>query len=147
MANVLDVAAYVLELKQPISSWKLQKLVYYSQAWSLVWDEAPIFEDSIQAWANGPVTPRLFDTHRGQFLINHIQAGDAKKLNKDERETVEAVIEYYGDLSPQYLSDLTHMEDPWLIAREGVRAGQRSNNIITPDSMAEYYESIDPEDV
>ena len=37
MASVYDVAAYILEKQGAMTTWKLQKLVYYSQAWSLVW--------------------------------------------------------------------------------------------------------------
>lgn len=44
MANVLDVAAYVLAKRGPMTAMKLQKLVYYSQAWHLVWDEEPLFD-------------------------------------------------------------------------------------------------------
>ncbi len=53
MASCLDVAEYILREMGPVTAMKLQKLVYYSQAWSLVWDEEPIFEEEIQAWANG----------------------------------------------------------------------------------------------
>ncbi len=42
MATVFDVAAYILENTGSISTMKLQKLCYYSQAWSLVWDDKPI---------------------------------------------------------------------------------------------------------
>jgi uncharacterized phage-associated protein len=56
--SVFDVAAYILEKqpkKHPITAWKLQKLIYYCQAWSLVWDEQSIFKEKILAWANGPI--------------------------------------------------------------------------------------------
>ena len=36
MANVNDVAVYILEKSNTMSTMKLQKLVYYCQAWSLV---------------------------------------------------------------------------------------------------------------
>ncbi|WP_307850044.1 MULTISPECIES: type II toxin-antitoxin system antitoxin SocA domain-containing protein [unclassified Saccharopolyspora] len=42
-----------------MTAMKLQKLVYYSQAWHLVWDERPLFDEPVQAWANGPVVPDL----------------------------------------------------------------------------------------
>ena len=70
MANVHDVAAYILGRCGPMTAMKLQKLVYYSQAWSLVWDERPLFPESIEAWANGPVVPALYDRHRGAFKLN-----------------------------------------------------------------------------
>ena len=49
MANVFDVADYILKECGEMPALKLQKLVYYSQAWSLVWDEAPLFEEEIEA--------------------------------------------------------------------------------------------------
>ena len=55
MATVLDVAKYVLEHNGRMTTMKLEKLVYYCQAWSLGWDEVPLFEEDFQAWANGPV--------------------------------------------------------------------------------------------
>jgi uncharacterized phage-associated protein len=36
MTSVFDVAQYILRRKGQMTTWKLQKLVYYSQAWSLV---------------------------------------------------------------------------------------------------------------
>ena len=39
MASVFDVAAYILQKQGFLTTWKLQKLVYYGQAWSLVWDD------------------------------------------------------------------------------------------------------------
>ncbi len=65
--RVFDVAAYILEKKGIMSTMKLQKLVYYSQAWSMVWDEKPLFEENIEAWANGPVVRDLFYYHRGRY--------------------------------------------------------------------------------
>jgi len=146
MANVLDVAAYILSKKRPITSWKLQKLVYYSQAWSLVWDDNPIFPESIEAWANGPVVRRLFDAHSGQYLVLNIPDGDPNQLTFEEKETIDVVIEYYGNESSQYLSDLTHMEDPWRLAREGIPNDSRSDRVISLESMSEYYGSLAPDE-
>lgn len=151
MASVHDVARYILEQLAPsaygdrITSWKLQKLVYYAQAWSLVWDEAPIFNEEIQAWANGPVCPALYQQHRGRFRLyaGDIE-GDPGNLTPDERDTVDSVIHYYGDKTGRWLSDLTHMERPWREAREGLEDGEASTTVITHEAMAEYYESIRP---
>ena len=146
MANVFDVAAFILKKSKTITTWKLQKLVYYSQAWSLVWDDIPLFNESIEAWANGPVVRELFDSHRGQFTVSNIPLGNPNNLTDDEKETITSVLDYYGDRSSQYLSDLTHMEDPWKLARKGTPDRRRSNRIISLESMAEYYGSLQPED-
>lgn len=139
MANVHDVAAYILRKRGAMSAMKLQKLVYYSQAWSLVWDDRPIFREPIVAWANGPVVYELFDRHRGQYIVDSWSAGDPDALTEVEKETVDAVLGGYGDLSAQQLSALTHAEDPWIEARDGLRPGQRGTQEIPLDRIAEYY--------
>ena len=139
--SVKDVAAYILDKCDKLSTWKLQKLCYYSQAWSLVWDDGPLFEERIEAWANGPVVPILYGLHRGQFHISEIDGGDASELDQDQRDTVDAVLEFYGDKEAAWLSALTHKERPWREAREreNLTAGERGNAEILPDIMAEYY--------
>jgi uncharacterized phage-associated protein len=139
MTNVFDVAVYILAQKGGMTAWKLQKLVYYSQAWSLVWDDRALFPERIEAWANGPVCVPLYEKHKGEFQISTLQKGDSTVLSKDQRETIDAVIKHYGNFSAQYLSELTHAERPWKEARKGLKPGERGNHRITLDSMAEYY--------
>ncbi len=142
--RAVDVAAHILRVQGKMSAMKLQKLVYYSQAWSLVWDEKPLFEDEIEAWAYGPVIGNLYEEHRGQFMVTEIAAGNPELLGEIERETVEAVLDFYGEESSIWLRDLSHMEDPWKDARNeaGLAKGQRGKAIISEASMAEYYSSI-----
>jgi uncharacterized phage-associated protein len=140
--SCLDVAEYILRQHGRMSTMKLQKLVYYSQAWALVWDEAPIFNEPIAAWANGPVVPALFDYHRGMFDISHVLTGNPDVLSSDQQETVNAVLHFYGNKSAQWLIDLCHTEEPWIRARHGLTPDERGNRIISHDSMAEYYSSL-----
>ena len=69
MATVFDVAKYILRKCGRISTWKLEKLCYYSQAWTMAWDEIPLFNEDFEAWANGPVCPEFFKEHKGMFSI------------------------------------------------------------------------------
>jgi uncharacterized phage-associated protein len=142
MANVFDVAAYILGKAGPMTHMKLQKLIYYAQAWSLVWDEAPLFPERIEAWANGPVCPDLYYAHQGEFTVTKEPKGSAKALKDIERETVDAVIKHYGHKTAHWLSDLTHRENPWKEARKGLQDGLRSNRPITHASMSEYYSDL-----
>lgn len=142
MPTVKDVAQYILEKIGPLTTIKLQKLVYYCQAWSLVWDDSPLFDDEIQAWANGPVVPNLFFAHQGQFSISVIPDGDSSRLNAAQRDTVDAIIRDYGDKTSQWLVELTHMEEPWKEARGNCRPGDRCRNVISHASMAEYYSGL-----
>lgn len=137
-----DVAAYILRKRGQMTAMKLQKLVYYSQAWSLVWDDAPLFSEHIEAWANGPVVPDLYSSHRGSYTVVRLDRGDPEALSGVQRETVDAVLAAYGDKTSQWLSDLTHSEAPWKSARRGLAPGQRSSSEISLSSMAEYYGSL-----
>ncbi|RKZ77287.1 MAG: hypothetical protein DRR16_29765, partial [Candidatus Parabeggiatoa sp. nov. 3] len=65
--NVFDIAAFILSQKHPLPTPRLHKLLYYCQAWSLVWDEEPLFEQPIEAWASGPVIKALYAAHKGQY--------------------------------------------------------------------------------
>lgn len=144
--RVFDVAAYILEKMEPMTTMKLQKLVYYSQAWSLVWDEQPLFEEDIEAWANGPVVRELFDYHRGMYEISAMPIGNPRLLNQEQQETVDAILDYYGDKPAQWLIELTHIEDPWKQARKGLPKLERGNRVIPLDTMADYYSSLPVED-
>lgn len=142
MANVFDIAEYILENQGSMTTMKLQKLMYYCQAWSLIWDTKPLFPEQIQAWASGPVVPELYKVHRGQFEIDSLPVGNKNKLTKDERETVDSVLSYYGGKEAQWLSDLTHLEKPWKETRIGKKPGENCTREITHAAMAEYYSSL-----
>ncbi|MCM1376812.1 MAG: DUF4065 domain-containing protein [Muribaculum sp.] len=140
MANVFDTAKYILEQSGSMSTMKLQKLCYYSQAWALVWDDCPLFQEDFQAWANGPVCPELFFKTKGRYSVKASdEAGGEGDLSVDQRDTIDRVLEHYGSHDAQWLSQLTHMEDPWLKARKSVPEGAEGNNVITKESMALYY--------
>ena len=143
MANVFDVAKYILHKQGSLSTMKLQKLCYYAQAWSLVWDDEPLFQEEFQAWKNGPVCQELFDLYRGKFKIPENDIPNRKLstsgLNKNQIETIDKVLDYYGDKDAQWLSSLTHLEDPWKEARGEIDNNSKCDNIITKESMAMYY--------
>lgn len=139
--SVNHVAEYILSKQHPISAIKLQKLVYYSQAWSLVWDEQPLFEERIEAWAMGPVVPDLYHMHGGKYMVDTV-GGNPSLLNKEQKKTVDAVYKVYGSRPAYWLIELSHQEEPWLKARNGLPAGVNSNAEIKLADMAAYYSGL-----
>ncbi|MCM0721606.1 DUF4065 domain-containing protein [Parabacteroides sp. W1-Q-101] len=142
--SVYDVAVYILKRIKECSTMKLHKLLYYCQAWSLVWDEKSLFPEQIEAWANGPVVRELFNFHKGWYSVSYqnMTIGNEKKLSEEQIDTIDSVLQYYGDKPAQWLIDLTHTEAPWKNARRGYAPTERGNTVITNDSMAEYYSSL-----
>lgn len=144
ITTVFDVAHYVLSKCGSMSAMKLQKLVYYAQAWHLAWEDVPLFEEKIEAWANGPVVRELYNQHRGQFILKPPTFSELakNKLSDAQKETIDKVCEHYNPKSPQWLSHQTHSEAPWQNAREGVAELERGEQEITQESMCNYYSSL-----
>lgn len=147
MAGVDDVAAAVLAGAGPMTAKKLEKLVYYSQAWHLAWHQRPLFAETIEAWAQGPVVRHLYDQHRKQYQVRDWSAGDGRRLTEDERRTVDWVVDKYDRFTAEALSRMTHNDIPWRVARSGLAEGARSEEPISHDSMASFYrrQQADPE--
>lgn len=135
---------------------KLQKLLYYVQAWHLVHTYGhPLFEDQPQAWVNGPVYTSIYGLYKGHQMYdcissNGLDGADAtqaaletayKALGLDEKQAdiVESVIRSYGFLPSNKLISMTHSEAPWADAREGLSPVDRSNKRIEHSAMREYY--------
>lgn len=146
MANVFDVAKYILNKRGQMSTMKLQKLCYYSQAWTLVWDDVPLFDEDFEAWSNGPVCRSLYELRRGEFSVCAEQIPpdylSGEVLTASQEKNIDEVLDHYGDKNGQWLSTLTHMEEPWRDARGGIPIGERCSNIISKESMAMYYASL-----
>lgn len=144
MASVFDVANYILKsIGSQISTMKLQKLVYYCQAWNLVWTSKPLFKEHFEAWVNGPVCPELFREHKGKFFISQINPKKlTTSLTLENKRRINIVLEAYGKYSGAELSYMTHKEDPWKNARKGTHPSENSDNVIPFSAMKEYYAAL-----
>lgn len=146
MNSVFEVARYIINhISEPMSALKLQKLVYYCQAWSLAWDGVPLFGEEFEAWANGPVCRVLYNKHKGEFLISKEFLSDVSTkgvFNDNEIETMNSVLEYYGDKEPHWLSELTHKERPWKETRGTCAQGEYCDKVIDKSLMQEYYSGL-----
>lgn len=147
MAKVDDVAAALLEATGPVTTMKLQKLVYYAQAWHLVFSAEPLFGDTIEAWSQGPVTRSLYEQHRDRYKVAKWSPGSPARLSPAELETISWVLRKYSGFSAEALSRMTHMETPWQIARGVLADDERSSNPISLDIMRDFYsrQRIDPD--
>lgn len=123
--------------QSPVSNLKLQKLVYYSQAWHLAMYGIALFDEEIEAWVHGPVVPRVFQRYRDFRWGNLPRNGGT--VPQELRRHLEEVWDAYGASSAYELERLTHSEDPWKHARAGLAPDESSHNIITKEAMREYY--------
>lgn len=135
-----DVAKYLIEkAARGIPQIKLQKLLYYCQVASLVWDDAPLFDDRIEAWISGPVVVDFWRRHKTDAWIRSVADGDTTRLTNAARETIDAVWMHYGKYTPEQLVELAHRDEPWKQARDKARSDERPSVQITDDVMREAY--------
>lgn len=136
MASVYEIAAHISARLGSVDRFKLHKLVYYVQAWSLVWRDQPAFVGPIEAWKHGPVASVLQAelVHRGDGLVR-----SAKALSPEDAAHVDRVLVAYGHLSADDLIRLTHGEEPWLNARGSLPPTAPSSAEITHEAMRSFY--------
>lgn len=129
-----------------MTSYKLQKLVYYAQAVHLASSDERLFGDRIEAWRDGPCTPALYERHRQRYLVETV-AGDPSRLDADEMNSIRRALVYYGNQSAEWLVNQTHLEDPWHDARRGAPDHSQGRNEISVEAIRDFYARIfdDPE--
>ncbi len=122
---------------------KVQKLLFYAQAWSLVLNKKPLFNEKFEAWVHGAAIPKVYRTY-SKFGTNQIEEEIeveefGKILSEEEKDLLDNIWEVYGKYDADYLELLNHQEDPWQNARAGMPAGMASNAVIDEGVMREYY--------
>jgi len=120
MTKAIDVANYILTLEDEdagdlMSHLKLQKLLYYSQGFTLALLNRPLFAEKVVAWQHGPVVPAVWEEFK-RYKDNPIPKPtgfDRSVIPDDAREVINEVYVAYGQFSAWKLRGLTHEEAPW----------------------------------
>ena len=161
--TALEAAKYIIAFSDSkgdkITNKKLQKLLYYVQAWNLAVFNDSLFVDEPQAWRHGPVYPHVYKKYSGLGAEIISQKPEYEQTALDEDETmkmiaaehklspdqvglIEEVMAKYGTQSAFALEILSHRERPWLDARDGLDDFDSSNKPITHAAMQQYYASL-----
>lgn len=96
-----------------ITHLKLQKLLFYVKAWSLVAGQ-PVLPAPFLKWSYGPVNPEIWEKFKHfkadviEIPMDLVQVQDA-----GEKQLIDFIVENYADFHPLALSAMTHSEAPW----------------------------------
>lgn len=142
-----DVADFFLafanESGELLTNLKLQKLVFYAQAWHLANYGRPLFDEEFQAWVHGPVLPLLYAKYKENGYRPILRD---VKIEDVEKKFTEEVVSYLNDVAQAYmrynayeLELMTHNEDPWREARGDLEPDARCEVVISKESMARFY--------
>lgn len=138
-----------------ITPMKLQKLVFYAHAWSLVVSDKPLVNDKVFAWPYGPVIESIYHEFKGFGSTNITKPGTEIDLDESPdalikvkyvtpsvpksdqltQSLIDYVIDAYGDQSAIALSNLTHRPgSAWHTVME-LHGGGEPRNLVIPNSI------------
>lgn len=139
------VADYILasfqEVGDPITTAKLQKLLYYVQGWHLAEHGEPAFNGRIEAWMHGPTCPEIHDLYHGHWG-RPIQEPVERPSGLEDRliKLMDEIIELYGVDTGYSLHLRCREESPWLEARKGISNHQEGcREEVTQESMQRFF--------
>lgn len=146
----MDLASYILAKLGPMTHLKLQKLVYYCEAYHLAYFEQSLIKDPFQAWVHGPVSVKLWvalkdkaNIYDGLKVKADATPGIVKKtketLSKDQFEMINDLLKEFGKKTSYELECLTHEEEPWIEARKGTPPNEKSKAVLSKKTMEKYY--------
>ena len=138
-----------------INLLKLQKLLYFIQAWHItLFEKNTLWEELPEAWVNGPVYRSIYDIFKKKFYRNENfqYKANGEKLQQELKEVVEQsrlsstqrdfifdVLNIYASMSDEKLVLSIHQALPWNKARNGYSPIDRCINHLSVDDIYEYY--------
>ena len=156
--NVLDVCRHVInysnEQNYGISNLKLQKILYFIQAYFLTTEgnNKPCFNEKIEAWDFGPVVPEAYQEYKQygcgdippitSYLVfdkeniwntRRIKFDDAV-ISETDKTNINKIVDKFANYSATDLVSLTHRQSPWIDAYTPCQ-----NNEITINAIKEYF--------
>ena len=141
MLTVFDVADFFLT-KESMTHKKLQKLCYYAYAWYYTLYNERLFPNRFEAWIHGPVYPDLYHEYKA-YGWQEIEKKERHGIDNEKvLDLLERVYATYGEFDGDQLEILTHREQPWIQARQGVPEYEPSNNPIRDEVIKQYYLSL-----
>lgn len=158
--NVLDVCRHVINYSNEhdygISNLKLQKVLYFIQAYFLMQkkDHISCFNEKIEAWDFGPIVPEAYCEYRqygsgdiptikSYIMFDENNIWNSKRIKfkntiiaDEDKALIDKVIDKFADYSATNLVSLTHRQSPWINAYV-----PHQNNEITIKAIREYFNS------
>ena len=128
------------EAGEALTQLKLQKLVYYADAWYLANFDKPMISEKFEAWAHGPAIRSLYAKYR-EAGWDSLPPENGPMPPEAVNKFLTSVYQEYGQFGAKKLEEMTHNELPWQAARVGLRPEEASKNEISKLIMRNFYAS------
>lgn len=145
-SKIEKVALYMIQSCYEITNMSLQKLLYYFKALGYVLLNKDLLDEECEAWIYGPVFPTIYAKYKkfgSEILQIDISENTYEELlEDDERKVCDYVLQCFGIYNGKFLRDLTHREEPWKDAREGLGDMQPCANVIKDEDICRYFKRM-----
>ena len=153
----MDVAKYIIAefyskdkeidegVSEGISNLKLQKLLYFCQAFSLAKLDKPMFSGDIYAWQYGPVVKEVYEAYK-EYKNNPLPKPESERhsitIADEYKKVIDKVLQTFGGYSAIRLMNITHShKQPWKKFEGDIKKGKR-DIVIPQKEIQKYYEPI-----
>ena len=137
-----NVASYLIFLaseenqekeREGITNLKLQKVLYFAQAYYLAKLGKPLFAEKLEAWDYGPVVPEVYRKFKHNKSKPIIIEEDKSTLAEEDKEALKKVWDTFGGYSASRLVDIVHAHTPWK------EANASADKVISNKAIKDYY--------
>lgn len=140
-----DVAKWFInrvdrEAGDSITHLKVQKFLYFAEAWHQVLVGKDLFNEQIEAWAHGPVVREVYAklADFGWQALETIEPPNPD-FPEETLDTLGLVVDLYDQFTAKQLEDMTHMDKPWSEARGDLAPEARCANVIPKPAIKAYF--------
>ncbi|MDR1881915.1 MAG: DUF4065 domain-containing protein [Prevotella sp.] len=142
------LADYILKNHGPMSHLKLQKLLFYCDAYHMAYFGKELITDEFEAWAHGPVSRAIYNSLKDKsVLYSDLSFSDKgmnpdegiKKLTSDQQTMLNEVLGELSTWTGAQLEAATHREYPWIEARKGYGEGDKCSVPISKETTLKFY--------
>ena len=145
----LVLANYILKHYGPMSHLKLQKLLFYCDAYCLAFFDEELISDKFEAWVHGPVCRSVYNQMKGaSVLYTDMSYSPLPGIDEDAvfdmlpidvKDLITDVLVNLTQWTGIELERATHREFPWIEARFGYGEADRCHVEISKETTRNFY--------
>lgn len=122
--------------REGITNLKLQKILYFAQAYYLSKLNKPLFNETIEAWEYGPVVPSVYRKYSKHGSETILVEKDEPSISDEDKQNLKRIWDLFGGYSAGRLVEIAHAHSPWK------EAYASQNKVISHKSISEYYSPL-----
>lgn len=138
--SAILIARYIIsreaECNRSVSNLRLQKLLYFVQAYFFLSLDEPCFDNRIEAWDFGPVVPAVYHKYKrfGSMIIQENEEYPVGNIDEEDCQRIDEMLDACADKTTRELVNITHHQTPWKRAYKNL-----FSNEITQESIRNMF--------